>query len=195
MLTQLLSQETSDRYLTAAALSSINARNAKGLIFLAGRAKNVPSKLIAPLLPFAKEHGRPGDVAMLILKFPAAAKGVPNAERFAGIGDLLQIADPLNGPLADLLRQKESGKQAYVQLKQAYADAKKTVADSKAPVTDRRPALLLLGHGLGDDREDHKLLVSLLVRVHSGRQILSPVPLISARNGAVPITHLLTSCV
>jgi putative heme-binding domain-containing protein len=118
--------------------------------------------MIAPLLHFAKEHGRPADVAMLVLKFPVVTKDVPNAERFAGIGDLLEIADPLNGPLADLLRQGESGKQAYDQLKQVYADARKTVADSKAPVTDRRPAVRLLGHGLGDDREDHKLLVSLL---------------------------------
>ncbi len=164
MLIDLLRDKTNDSYLMAAGLCSINGTSAPALLSAVREEKNVPPQMIGPLLAFAKQKGKPADVAMLVLKYPFAARDVSHAQKFEGIADLLDTVDRLNTSLAELLRIDQGGKDDPIDLlKKLHKQARETAADQKASVKDRQPAVRMLAHGIGDDREDQTLLASLLV--------------------------------
>jgi putative heme-binding domain-containing protein len=75
---------------------------------------------------------------------------------------LLDAAENTTTFITKLIKHDGKSDDFASHLKRIHAAARRIAADPKAPAGDRNLAVRLLARGIGDDREDYKLIASLL---------------------------------
>jgi len=171
VLAGLAGSATTDAYVTAAILSSVNKENLAGLM----------SEVFAP------EHGgHPSDLVAQLVSltitlddFTALATALDSISRSTGdtllsqryatwqlaaLASLLESLDRAKMSLAEL-EQRDGGrlKLPLGRLPDLFAAARSTVADAETTEADRRTALRLLGRQAGQLQADIATLAGLLV--------------------------------
>jgi putative heme-binding domain-containing protein len=166
-LGRLALQAAPDRFLVAAALSSVNKKNLDSLlltVFASGQGTPPPAALTENLLRLAKALGDAKTFATLLRKVTNPVNGRYAAWQFAALAGLLDALDQGNDSLAKLeQRGDEELKAAVRQLGKLFAAARAIVSDAQAPLAERLQALRLLGRGPDRRQEDLAALAGLLV--------------------------------
>jgi putative membrane-bound dehydrogenase-like protein len=166
-LAELLLEAGGDRYLVAAALSSINDRNFDGVLRRVSRGSKgtvPPTALLESLLGLASAMGRKQALTTLL-----QGVGTPEAQAYSTrqMTLLAALLDRLDQSGSSLKQLRQEGspemKEAVGKLSGLFASARVVVTNSKAGEADRVQAMRLLGRGLEDPREDVRLLGKLLV--------------------------------
>jgi putative membrane-bound dehydrogenase-like protein len=165
-LGELAVRGVGDRYLSAAVLSSVNARNLDGVLLAVvkhGDGKAPPARLIDGLLRLASALGQSGATVKLLAAVGTADGGKYAAWQFAALASLLDDLEQRNSSLAALQQGGPELKEAVRRLDGLFAAARELAGDAKAPVSERAGAVRLLGRGLDRQKADLALLASLLV--------------------------------
>lgn len=160
-LGQLARAAAGDRYLLAAVLSSVNARNFDAVLgaALSGGAEPPPGALVENLLRMASALATPEATGTLLKTVGARENGHYADWQFAALATLLDALDARNASLAKLIQQ--AGTDGGVL--GLFDAARATARDPQAPVARRRESLRLLGRGPDRQSEDAALLAALLV--------------------------------
>ena len=162
-LAALLCDNAENPYLLAAGLSSITKENWPGIIEELKTRSKLPQPLLAPISRLATAYGDKVDATNILLY-------QLNTLHEFSLEEQIQLAAKIIDALNSDFTLKETMEKAGIkdtetklqQLKQIQAEAMKLVANPQVPVSKKLKALPLLGADLGNDRDDHKLLVSLL---------------------------------
>jgi putative membrane-bound dehydrogenase-like protein len=144
VLGKLLAKDAKDRFVTAAALSSINAGNIEAVILEFMRAGGTE---IESLLRLASSLGNKQAISTLLKAVSEPRDGKYAAWQFAAVAGLL---DTGHEP-ADMTAMAG-----------LFKAARETVASPQAAIDERRAAIRLLSRGPDRQREDLDLLTSLL---------------------------------
>jgi putative membrane-bound dehydrogenase-like protein len=170
-LGRLAARAGGDRFLTAAALSSVNAKNLESVLLAAlAEGKNVPppAGLVENLLRIASVLRQPKAVVALL-----NAVGTPEGGKFAPwqFTALAGLLDALDARGSSLARLGEDGgadvQNALKRLDAVFAVARSLVADEKASPEERARAAVILGRGPSEQMEDLKSLTGLLAPQHA----------------------------
>jgi putative membrane-bound dehydrogenase-like protein len=163
ILAQLLCQEAEDRYLFAAGLSSINQKNSRHVFASLAAQPQMPPQPLVPLLRVAKQYADAGDVAALLLPREFLSADIPSSKQLLWLGDVLDALEQSKTSLATLLEGYPTGRdELRGQLTKWHAEARRMAINPTGPHDHRQRAIRVLGRGIGDDREDRKLLAGLL---------------------------------
>ncbi len=165
-LGQLVMANAGERFLVAAALSSVTRKNIDAVLlslFAEGK-KNLPAELTEKLLALAIAQGEPQTLAKLLSRLAAPQGEKFGAWQFAAVAGLLDALDAKNRSLATLANESEGAlRPAVHQLGAIFTAARAIVVE--AP---KDPALLLqpvrlLGRGLDHQDDDADMLAGLLM--------------------------------
>jgi putative membrane-bound dehydrogenase-like protein len=165
-LGRLAARGGGDRFLTAAALSSVNGKNLEAVLLAAlAEGKSVPpaAGLVENLLRIASGLRQPKAVAALL-----DAVGTPEGGKFApwqftALAGLLDALEARGSSLARLGEDGGAGVQsALKKLDILFAAARSLVVDEKTPPEERARAAAILGRGPTGQAEDLKTLTALL---------------------------------
>ena len=170
MLGQLAKSARDNRYIVAAALSSLNETNFSGFAEAVFQPSETPpsAPLVEGLLAFASATNDKKALARLIAA-TAPKEGAFASWQLDALAALLDSLRRRNLSLADLTRDADDElKQILSRLTPAFAEARKTVQDPKAQPADVIRAIRLLGRGPGDRGEDLKLLAQMLSPQNAG---------------------------
>lgn len=163
-LAKMLVRSAGEPYIFAAALSSLNKDNWETTFADVLAQKEIPGTLYAPLLRMAKAVGGPRDAAKLFARRLGSDKNAPLSQQLADAAELVELMEkefsPARKILEDLAERDPEG--TLARLRKAHETAVKITEDPKSPLAEKSMALPLLGHGLGDDRKDFKLLAGFL---------------------------------
>jgi putative membrane-bound dehydrogenase-like protein len=162
-LATLLREERDDRYIRTAALSSIGPKNARDVVFAMQIDPMLPLPLFLELVPHVAPYGAQKEFAGL-LKHNLPAKTRLDAEAFRRLAEVFDALSRDPKLISDLLKKTnlDGTEDLLSRLKTAHGEARRVAVDAKSPASDRGAAVRLLGHGIADDREDYKLLGTLL---------------------------------
>ena len=163
-LINLLLNNAKNPYIVAAGLSSIT-KDTWPLVFLELREqKQIPAHLFVPLTRLAKAHGGPLDSTLLFFRQVRMQESLPVSQMLLSVGDMLDVMNRNDMPVKMLLETSgdPEAEKTLKKLKAIHARAAKIAQDPKAVQGERTNAVRLLGRGLGDDRADHKLMLTLL---------------------------------
>jgi putative membrane-bound dehydrogenase-like protein len=165
-LGHLALRDPNDRFMTAAVLSSVNARNIAPIArtVLSADKTNVPPALLEPLLKLTVTFGEGQVMGEFLARLTAPAPdGEYGPAQFAGLGRLL---DGLDASKVTLLGLSQSADprlaQALSRAQEIITAARRTVRDAKAAPQDRIAAIRLLGRDLEGRNEDIGQLALLL---------------------------------
>jgi putative membrane-bound dehydrogenase-like protein len=163
-LATLLCQESGDRYILAAALSSLTKENSKEVFASLMREKNLPVTLVARLLPMATAYGDATTLKNLLARHGIGDESELAPAQFTRLVELFNALGEDPRVFAKILDLQAKGgiKDFAAHLAKVHAEARRVALDPKSPRTDRQVAVGLLAHGLGNDREDYKLIAALL---------------------------------
>jgi putative membrane-bound dehydrogenase-like protein len=165
-LGRLAARPGGDRFLTAAALSSVNVKNLEAVLLAAlAEGKNVPpaAGLVENLLRIASGLRQPKAVAALL-----DAVGTPEGGEFAPwqFTALAGLLDALEARGSSLARLSEDGgievQSALKKLDAVFTTARSLVADEKASPEERARAAAVLSRGPTGQAEELKTLTGLL---------------------------------
>jgi putative membrane-bound dehydrogenase-like protein len=188
-LSRLLLQNADNPYILAAGLSSIAQDNWRITFAILSQEKRLPSPLFNPLMRLAKAYGKPGDPGLLVVRQLGMLEKKPTGDLLAPIADLLDALQKNDISLVNMLKdggEKEIDK-TIARLKEVHDHAVKVVQSPKASTKDKALAIRVLGLGLGNDREDHKILLDLLTpQAPDDFQSLVIVQLSRQSNASVP---------
>lgn len=164
VLARLLCENGDDKYILAAGLSSINEKNWRGVLAQVVKEPKIPATLFGPLMKLSSVHGKSLDVSRLVLRQLSSQESLPPSIQFQFIGDMLDAIDKSQMPLKELLEivPEKEVKLTLERIKIIHNRARGIVSDSKSMARDKIMAVRVLGRGLDNDREDHKLLTTLL---------------------------------
>jgi len=165
-LGRMLAAAAGDRYLTAAALSSVNKRNLDSVLLAAlkgGKGAPPPAGVIESLLRLAGALGNTSATMTLLHEVGTAENGKHAAWQFAALGTLLDALENRGSSLAQLAGQGDGLDAAVKDVSGLFAAARELAVDRKAPLAERVQATRLLGRGLDHQQEDATLLAALLV--------------------------------
>ncbi|HTU23017.1 MAG TPA: PVC-type heme-binding CxxCH protein, partial [Gemmataceae bacterium] len=166
-LGQLALRDAGDRYLTAAAISSINRKNLDRVLLavMKGSGKAPPpASLVEILLRLANGLGNTKAMVTLLKTISTPEKGSYSPWQFATLAGLLDALDERNTPFVQL--RKDADKELQAALRQVsglFTAARAVMADEKGAQDDKLRGIRLLGRGLDHQQEDMNLLASLLV--------------------------------
>ncbi len=158
-LARILCRDADNPYIRAACLSSVGKRNIAEVTRALLKQPTVPATALGQFLPIALRLGDSRDVAELLARLTVGDDGQMRrvAELYEALGGnhatLAQLLDAGTGPKSGDL---------FKQLRAVHARARKVAVDAKAPEADRAVAVRVLAHGIGNDREDYKIIASLL---------------------------------
>jgi putative membrane-bound dehydrogenase-like protein len=163
-LARLLCANADNPYILAAGLSSLTEKNWKGVFAELIKREKIPGALFVPMMRMAKAVGQPLDSSHLFVRQLNTQEKLPGDQLRTSVGDMLDALEKSDLPLKRLLEASgDKGIQATIQrLKKIHDDAAKIVEDPKAAPNKKMIAVRLLARGLGDDRADHKLLLTFL---------------------------------
>ncbi len=165
-LGHLLAANSGDRYLMAAALSSVNANNWETMlqgVQESYRNKALPANLIEPLLRLAQGFGNLRGMATLLATLADPGKGQFTPDQFFTLDGLLETLEQKKSSLSKLWNEGDDDLRSSLKKLQGIFDvARKVALDPKAALGDRAMAIRLLGRGLDQQQEDVKSLAGLL---------------------------------
>jgi putative membrane-bound dehydrogenase-like protein len=163
-LADVLANNVDDRYVFAAGLSAIGKHNARALLAALAELKKAPPSLMARVIPNISAHLDSMDAAKLLAEYAMTAERQARSDSYHQFAILLDILEREGTPIgkAFLAGPKESKESLREKLNHAHQSACKSAADAGAPLAERIAAIRILARGIADDREDQKLLVSLL---------------------------------
>src|SRR5439155_2082909 len=158
-------RDSYDRFMVAAAMSSVNQRNLEAVMLavLAGDRKAPPANVLEGLLRLANTTGESRALVTLLDKIAASENGTYAAWQFTALASLLDALEQGNSSLAKLAAGDDKVKASVGQLAGLFDSARQAVADTKAPIDKRREAVRLLGRGFDHQQEDLQTLTGLLV--------------------------------
>jgi len=190
VLGRLAARAAGDRFLTAAALSSVNAKNLEAVLLaaLAEGKSAPPAGLVENLLRSASGLRQPKAIAALL-----NAVGTPKDGKFAPwqFTALAGLIDALEARGSSFARLGEDGgtevQDALKKLDAVFAAARSLVADEKASPEERARAAVVLGRGPSGQTEDLKSLTGLLAPQHAAElQQAAAAALGRSRDAQVP---------
>jgi putative membrane-bound dehydrogenase-like protein len=163
-LVRLMNANAGNPYILAAGLSSISERNWKGIFAQLMPQERIPTPLFLPALRMAKTFGQPLDSTRLFARQLKLQEKLPVGQLLASVGEMLDAMAKNEISLKKLLEDAGDNdtEKTFQRLKEINGQAVKVVQDPKSALSEKMIALRLLGQGLGNDREDHKILVAML---------------------------------
>jgi putative membrane-bound dehydrogenase-like protein len=162
-LAKLLCQEQ-DRYILAAALSSVNKANWGDISAALLQEKTIPVHVLTLLLPSAKAFGDAKELSRLTLLPLLAQEGKSGGEHLQQLVDILDTLERAKTSFNSLLASQEDAFARTIaeRMRRLTQTARTLAVDRNALVAERIQAARLLHRGLGDDKEDVRLLAALL---------------------------------
>jgi putative membrane-bound dehydrogenase-like protein len=158
-LASLLCRTANERYVSVAALSSVRKTNVARVCAGLLEESQVPLSVIVQLIPIANTE----DVGKLLVRSGLRDGSEPGAGELARLVEVFNALDRNTELFGKVLAQaQQSGtKSLTARLKKVHADARRTALNRNAAASDRNLAIRLLGHGIGNDREDYKVIASV----------------------------------
>ena len=170
-LAQMLLRASDDRFLRAAAISSINSKNIEAVMITALEAKpgEPPTELLKTLLGLAASYKSEPALLRALDAIATPRDGKYAAWQMAALPGLLMTLDRQRTSLSDL-HQEAGGalRQSVAKVAALLQFARKQVADAKAPEAERMLAVLLLGREPHTRKQDIEALGKLLTPQTSG---------------------------
>jgi putative membrane-bound dehydrogenase-like protein len=164
-LGQLALRDQQDRFLAAAVMSSVNARNLDAVLLavLTTETRKTPhASLVESLLRMALAEKQTKAMVGLLKLISAPDRDKDRAWRFAALAGLVDALDQRSTSLAALRAQgNEELKAAVDALAEQFQEARASLAGKD--VKEQLAAVRLLGRGLDRKREDVEMLAGLLV--------------------------------
>jgi putative membrane-bound dehydrogenase-like protein len=162
-LIRLLRQNADNPFILAAGLSSITDRTYERTFKALMRQEKIPAQLFVPALRLAKAFGKPLDSTQLLVRQLGVGEKL-TTQTLASVGEMLDAMDKNNLSLKKMLESAGDAdiEKTLARLKDVHGQAVRIVQNPKSAMSEKMIALRLLGQGLGNDREDHKILVALL---------------------------------
>lgn len=169
-LATLAVRNQSDRYFTAAVLSSVNKDNVADVLtgVLAAGQGGPPEKLVEQLLGMAAAFGD-NSVVLGVLHRIATPNDGGQYERWqmAALAGLLDDLDRRKSSLAQLTAADSQALELRQSLERLYVRARSVALDDAAEPPNRIVAVRLLGRGLSPSKEDVTRLAALLIPQNS----------------------------
>jgi putative membrane-bound dehydrogenase-like protein len=166
-LGQLALRDAGDRFLTAAAMSSVNRKNLDRVLLavMKGSDKSPPPpSLLGSLLRLANALGDTKALATLLKTIGTPEKDRYATWQFATLAGLLDALDERNTPLSQLRKDApDQMKAALEQVSGLFKAARAVLADERATRDEKLRSIRLLGRGLDHQEDDMKALAELLV--------------------------------
>ncbi len=124
----------------------------------------IPLPVIAGILPVVADQIDAHTLAELLRGIDTVSDRDSPGARVARFSELFDALGRDGRVFAKILRKAKGGaKNGLVDgIRRAACGSRKVAADRDAATVERQAALKLLGHGVGNDREDYKLIASLL---------------------------------
>jgi putative membrane-bound dehydrogenase-like protein len=166
VLGELLAKSGSDRYLFAAAMSSINKTNVEQVLVgvLANRGTGTPNlNLVEGLLNLAAAFGNNQALVTLLNDVATPREGKFEPWQFAAVGGLLDTLDRQNKPLAKLSQSSDEALRGAIdKLRAVFMAARVATGSDAATQAARVSAIGLLGRGPENHDYDLALLGTFL---------------------------------
>jgi putative membrane-bound dehydrogenase-like protein len=191
----LLRKSAGDRFLTAAALSSINAKNLEPILKAVLAEERANPRLLGELLRIA--HGLGQKKAVLTCLAALKPPGLGFRLKPAQLESLAALLDALEerGSSLAQVRQEFGGDKDALTVLDALHDyffaAREFVKDEKATPADKLIALRLLGRGVDEQEQDLKRLAELLQPASADALQVAAVQAISRVQSLQGPVHLL----
>jgi putative heme-binding domain-containing protein len=163
-LGRLAVRDANDKYITAAVMSSVNAKNLDNVLLGALESPAPPPAVIDNLLRLANAFGNKTALAKLldVVTTPVPQKGF-EPWQYAALGGLLDALDRRNTSLAEMAKKDRELEAIVKHVEEVIGLARKKANDLKVAPADRAQVIRLLGRGVGEAAADRKLLSRLLV--------------------------------
>jgi putative heme-binding domain-containing protein len=162
-LGELAMRFSGDRYMTAAVLSSVSAKNLHAVmttVLNPAAESEPPAALLEQLVALASAFNDNGTLGLALEKIGKANDGKYAAWQVTALAGLLDALDRRSTSWEKFDQAKD--------LTHMFAFARQTVSDADAPDDQRLRAVRLLGRDAGQREQDIASLVALLVPQSSG---------------------------
>jgi putative membrane-bound dehydrogenase-like protein len=164
LLGRLIAAKSSDPYIMAAALSSVQAKNWPSFFAAILKADSLPAQAQVNLMRLVSAFGSQEDKTTYLATRLKLEKGKPGAEQFVMLANLLDSLEAGKFSLSQWLKAAPTSDQAKLAaINDVFRAARAVIADPKASVGDKALAIRVLGREPDQWEEDRKLLSSLLV--------------------------------
>ncbi|HKB02153.1 MAG TPA: PVC-type heme-binding CxxCH protein, partial [Gemmataceae bacterium] len=181
----LLRSSGEDKYVVAAALSSLTDKNFPAVAEAALTGDRLSQPVIEGLLAFAVARSDTATLAKLLAGIGGSKDGTYTAGQLDALAALLDALGRRRTSLAALaMRGGPVLTAAVAKLDPAFAHARKVAADQKAPLADRLTAIRLVGRGPADTGAGRALLTELL-GPHSAGDVQAAAVAALARSDAI----------
>ena len=158
---KLLRDTGEDRYIFAAALSSVRQETWPLFIDSQLPSESLPDSLAPALIELSMAYGKPIDTARLMAAQLSSSKVREPAEQMMLLAGMLDVVEQSRAPLGDFL-QTSRNQTLAAKIEEILGKARAVVADPKAAMGDKTLAIRLLGRGVNHTDEDRRLLSTLL---------------------------------
>lgn len=190
-LGELAVKDAGDRFIAAAVISSVNAKNLDAvLLAVMASSKNgpPPADAVQNLLRLANALKQTKALATLLNAVAKPEGGRYAAWQYHSLAGLLDFLDQQNTSLAKLGDGDNAEiKAALERIAGMFAAARSLIADAKAALEEKLAAVRLLGRGLDRQSDDLKLLAGLLIpQMPSELQTAAVASLAQLRDPSVP---------
>ncbi len=164
LFTRILIEDADDPYILAAALSSISKTHWSGFFKELDKHPKLPAPLSAPLMRLAKEFGEPMDSTRLLVRYLNNQESASSIKQIVSVGDMLDAMARNDIALMTFLENAgdKNIDKTIAALKGIHGQAVKIVQNPKSAMSEKMLALRLFGQGLGNDKEDYRILVAML---------------------------------
>ncbi len=160
-LAALVAANKDDRFITAAALSSVNRMTWP--MFLEGISKPglMPEAAVQSLLKLSRVYGKPVDAARILAFQLGVEKQDASAEQMLRLASLIETLEASQLSLQALAKELRDGN-LIERVEKVFVTARELAGDEKSAVGDKVLAIRLLGRGLDHWDEDRRLLAKFL---------------------------------
>ncbi|MFL5240768.1 MAG: PVC-type heme-binding CxxCH protein [Gemmataceae bacterium] len=165
-LGELAVREAGDHYISAAVMSSVNAKNLDRVLLAvleSSRQKGPPAGLMENLLRMANALDHTQAMITLLKAVATPEKDGYAPWQYTALAGLLDSLDQRNTSLTKLRASNEEMQGALKQLSGLFDAARATLANPKAPKEKQLLAIRILGRGVDKQAEDVAALAELLV--------------------------------
>jgi putative heme-binding domain-containing protein len=164
-LARILSDNAQNPHIVAAGLSSISEKNWPSIFAVLRKQDELPLTIALPLIKMAEVYPQTEvfDVLWVLARQYRSVEDHNTGQMLLVSGQLLDRLDKHGMPFSKLDRTP-SKEVAYARqrMQEVHAQVPKIVNDPQTSTADKLLAVRLLARGVGNDRDDQKVLVSLL---------------------------------